>query len=233
MLDTDPRVAVAALQRFGTATMQAIGCDAAIAAEIADHLVDADLCGVYSHGVFRLDWYAERFAAGRFNPKAQPVLTQAEGGGALVDGGNNLGIPAFRLATDYMIEKAHANGMAAVGIANVDHTGRVGAFAQRGAEAGCLTIMFGGGSRKDWRQVAPYGGACGMNWGQWSVISPPASLQVAKSTPQKWLVAHCRKVFVLMRRVAPQRIQMTISMVGQFCPWAGPKGMAWLWWLSS
>jgi len=95
MLDTDPRVAVAALQRFGTATMQAIGCDPATAAEIADHLVDADLCGVYSHGVFRLDWYAERFAAGRFNPKAHPVLTQAEGGGALVDGGNNLGIPHF------------------------------------------------------------------------------------------------------------------------------------------
>jgi uncharacterized oxidoreductase len=53
MLDSDPRVPVAALQRFGTAAMQAIGCDAAIAAEIADHLVDADLCGVYSHGIFR------------------------------------------------------------------------------------------------------------------------------------------------------------------------------------
>ena len=51
------------------------------------------------------------------------------------------------------------NGVAAVGIANVDHTGRIGAFVQRGAQAGCLTIMFGGGSRKDWRQVAPYGGA--------------------------------------------------------------------------
>jgi LDH2 family malate/lactate/ureidoglycolate dehydrogenase len=52
--------------------------------------------------------------------------------------------------------------MAAVGLANVDHTGRIGAFAQRGAEAGCLTIMLGGGARKDWRQVAPYGGARGM-----------------------------------------------------------------------
>ena len=59
MLDSDPRVPVAALQRFGTAAMQAIGCDTAIAAEISDHLVDADLCGVYSHGIFRLDWYAE------------------------------------------------------------------------------------------------------------------------------------------------------------------------------
>ena len=60
MLDSDPRVPFAALQRFGTAAMQAIGCDAAIAAEISDHLVDADLCGVYSHGIFRLDWYAEQ-----------------------------------------------------------------------------------------------------------------------------------------------------------------------------
>ena len=139
MLDSDPRVPVAALQRFGIAAMQAIGCDTAIAAEISDHLVDADLCGVYSHGIFRLDWYAERFAQGRFNPQAQPVLRQAEGGGALIDGGNNLGMPAFRLATDYLIEHARAHGVAAVGVANVDHTGRVGAYVQRGAEAGCLT----------------------------------------------------------------------------------------------
>jgi LDH2 family malate/lactate/ureidoglycolate dehydrogenase len=80
------------LQRFGTAAMQAIGCDAAIAAEISDHLVDADLCGVYSHGIFRLDWYAERFAQGRFNPQAQPVLRQAEGGGAGVGAGHHRAI---------------------------------------------------------------------------------------------------------------------------------------------
>jgi len=49
-----------------------------------------------------------------------------------------------------------------VGVANVDHTGRIGAFVKRGADAGCLTIMLGGGSRRDWRQVAPYGGASAM-----------------------------------------------------------------------
>ena len=162
MLDSDPRIGVEVLQRFGTGVMQTLGCAPAIAAEIADHLVDADLAGVYSHGIFRLDWYAERAAAGRFDPAALPVLRHAEGGAALVDGGNNLGMPALRLATDHLIDVSRANGVAAVGIANVDHTGRIGAFVQRGAQAGCLTIMFGGGSRKDWRQVAPYGGARAM-----------------------------------------------------------------------
>ena len=159
MHDSDPRIAADVLQRFGTGVMQALGCAPAIAAEISAHLVDADLCGVYSHGIFRLAWYAERAAAGKFDATALPVLGVAEGGAALVDGGNNLGMPAFRLATDHLIDEARARGLAAVGIANVDHTGRIGAFVKRGADAGCLTIMFGGGSRKDWRQVAPYGGA--------------------------------------------------------------------------
>lgn len=162
VLDTDPRLGADALTRFGTTILEAIGCRSAIAAEIAEHLVDADLCGVYSHGIFRLDWYAQRAAAGRFVPQAVPAMVQAEGGAALVDGGNGLGMPAFRMATDHLVEVARRDGLAAVGIANVDHTGRIGAYARRGADAGCLTIMFGGGARRDWRQVAPYGGARAM-----------------------------------------------------------------------
>ena len=158
----DPLVAADDLRRFGTGVMSAIGCQPAIAQEIADHLVEADLCGVYSHGVFRLDWYAERARAGRFNPGAMPKLKQAEGGGALIDGGNGLGMPAFRMATDLAIEQACRHGVAAIGVAEVNHTGRLGAFVQRGAQAGCLSILLGGGSRKDWRQVAPFGGARAM-----------------------------------------------------------------------
>jgi len=155
----DPRVAIKALTRLGTRVMTAVGCQPDIAAEIAEHLVDADLSGVYSHGIFRLDWCAERAAAGRFNPGAMPHMVQAERGADMVDGGNGLGIPAFRMATDHVIERARQGGMAAVGVSNVNHTGRIGAFAQRGAHAGCLTIMFSGGARADWRQIAPCSGA--------------------------------------------------------------------------
>ena len=77
----DPRFGAAPLIRFGTDVMSALGCQPLIAAEIAEHLVEADLCGVYSHGIFRLDWYAERAAAGRYKPSAVPQLVIAEGGG--------------------------------------------------------------------------------------------------------------------------------------------------------
>ncbi len=162
MTDAIPRVAASALIRFGTDVMRALGCPPAVATDVAEHLVDAELCGVYSHGVFRLDWYAQRALQGKFDPTATPVLRLAEGGGALVDGGNNLGISACLLATRTLIDEAAVKGIGAIGIANVDHTGRMGAFARMGAQAGCLTIIFGGGSRKDWRQVAPYGGAKAM-----------------------------------------------------------------------
>jgi LDH2 family malate/lactate/ureidoglycolate dehydrogenase len=162
MTSTDPRIAVDVLTQFGSRVLTAMGCQPLIAAEVAEHLVEADLCGVYSHGIFRLDWYAERAALGKFVPGALPKLVTAEGGADMVDGGHGLGMPAFRLATDHLLARAAREGMAAIGVSNVDHTGRIGAFAQRGAEAGCLTIMLGGGSRKDWPQVAPYGGAHAM-----------------------------------------------------------------------
>jgi LDH2 family malate/lactate/ureidoglycolate dehydrogenase len=156
------RIAADVLLDFGTGILAAVGCQPAIAREVAGHLVEAELCGVYSHGIFRLDSYARRATAGNYCPGAQPSRALAEGGAPIIDGGNGLGIPALRMATDDLISAAKREGVAAVGVANVDHTGRLASFARQGADAGCLTIIFGGGSRKEWRQVAPYGGARAM-----------------------------------------------------------------------
>ncbi|MBI1384851.1 MAG: hypothetical protein GC150_08080 [Rhizobiales bacterium] len=152
-------IAPGRLLEFSSRFLEAMGEPPALAAEIAGHLVDADLCGVTSHGTFRLSQYLEQARAGRLVPHAEPILKNAPGGGPLVDGGNNLGIPAMRLATDTALEAARSVGVAAVGIANVSHTGRIGAFVERAADGGCLAILLGGGSRADWRQVVPYGGA--------------------------------------------------------------------------
>lgn len=133
MLETDPRVPVPVLREFGVRFLRALGCTGACAAEIADHLVDADLCGVYSHGSLRLAQYAEQLRDGLYVAAGEPRLTRAEGGAAMVDGGNGLGMPAMRLATDLAIEAARRAGSSAVGVANVAHTGRLGALAERAA----------------------------------------------------------------------------------------------------
>ena len=47
----------------------------------------------------------ERAAEGKFVPGAIPSLVTAEGGAEMVDGGNGLGMPAFRLATERLLGK--------------------------------------------------------------------------------------------------------------------------------
>lgn len=156
---SDPTIRADKLLSFGTRFLTAMGCAPAIAAEVSEHLIEAELCGIYSHGVFRFTQYLEQARAGMYRPEGLPKLTTAEGGGKLVDGGNGLGIPAMRLAADEAVADAKKSGVAAIGVMNVGHTGRMGVFAERAALAGCLGITFGGGSRKEWRQVAPFGGA--------------------------------------------------------------------------
>jgi uncharacterized oxidoreductase len=75
-----------------------------------------------------------------------------------VDGQGGLGIPAIDMATEEGIAVAKSNGMCAVAIRNIGHTGRLGAFAEKAANRGFLFILCGGGARDKWRMVAPYGG---------------------------------------------------------------------------
>jgi LDH2 family malate/lactate/ureidoglycolate dehydrogenase len=70
-----------------------------------------------------------------------------------------MGIPAMAMGVDKGTSLAKEHGMAVVGVTHCAHTGRLGAFCEQGAAADCLTITFGGGARRNWRQVVPYGGA--------------------------------------------------------------------------
>lgn len=128
------------------------------AGEVAAHLVDADLCGVESHGTVRVLQYVEQIRSGYLNVGAQPVVSRDARGVEAIDGLGGIGIPALRLTMDRATARALADGVGVVPLRNVGHTGRLGAFAERGAEAGCLVVIVGGGGRQKWRQAAPYGG---------------------------------------------------------------------------
>jgi LDH2 family malate/lactate/ureidoglycolate dehydrogenase len=108
-----------------------------------------------------LPQYRDWAQTGQFDPGGATELTATGAGAPLVDGGRGFGIPAMRIAVEEGVRRARAGGVAAVGVVNVGHTERLGAFAGMAAEAGCLGILLGGGTRKEWPQVAPYGGAQG------------------------------------------------------------------------
>ena len=142
-----------------TAILGSLGCDTKAAGMIADHLADASLCGVESHGVMRILQYARQFKSGYMSATGRPQVSRRDGQFLQVDGGGGHGIPAMQLAFDASMEQAADSGICVTAITNLGHTGRHGAFAEPAADAGMLSILIGGGNRAVWRQVAPHGGA--------------------------------------------------------------------------
>lgn len=128
---------------------------------IADHLIDANLCGVESHGVMRVMQYAQRLRDGENVIGAVPEVRTTARGGTVVDGGMGIGIPAMKQAYEEVCGLTGANGLGALAVLNTGHTGRHGAFAEAAAEKGFLTICTGGGNHRVHGMVAPYGGRKG------------------------------------------------------------------------
>jgi len=151
-------IPVAEATALAAGIFEAAGCDAATARLVADHLADADLSGVESHGLMRTLQYTEQFEDGYMRAGASPRLVTNSRGAEEMDGGGGIGIPALSLAVDHCAAEARRSGMAALPVRNVGHTGRLGAFAEAGAAQGCLIIIIGGGARDRWRMVTPYGG---------------------------------------------------------------------------
>jgi len=157
----EARVLVPIAQAHAQAShvLQANGCGTEHAKAIVDHLIDAELCGVESHGIMRVLQYADEFRRGYLVANVVPNVTSGSSATMDVDGAGGIGILAMNAATDAGIDAARKLGVAALAVRNIGHTGRLGAFAERAADAGCLFIACGGGARERWRMVAPYGGS--------------------------------------------------------------------------
>ena len=139
-----------------------LGCQNKISQAISNHLIDANLCGMESHGVMRVMQYAERIRNGTMRINVQPETRTTEHGMTIVDGGMGSGIPTMTFAYKTAMELASDCGLSAVSILNTGHTGRHGAFADEAASKGFLTICTGGGNHRVHGQVAPHGGSRGM-----------------------------------------------------------------------
>ena len=140
------------------AILTAISLPEDIAAAVTDHLIASDVSGVESHGSWRILQYSNYYASGYLAPETRPELVRQKNGTVIVDGHAAIGIPAMNLAISNVTDRAKDQGIAAIAIKNAGHTGRLGAYAEYAAERNCLSIIVGGGGRKDWRLVAPYGG---------------------------------------------------------------------------
>jgi LDH2 family malate/lactate/ureidoglycolate dehydrogenase len=112
-----------ALRGWVAAVFQTLGVEEEDARVTAENLVAADLRGVESHGVARLDRYTGRIVEGLILPRAEPRVVHETPATALVDAGNGLGQPASKWAMDLAMRKARETGHCSVAVRDSNHFG--------------------------------------------------------------------------------------------------------------
>jgi LDH2 family malate/lactate/ureidoglycolate dehydrogenase len=72
---------------------------------------------------------------------AAPSVLRNEGPFVVIDGNRGFGHPAMALAIDTAADTTNREGLAAVAVVQCGHTGRMGAWAERAAAHGMVTLM--------------------------------------------------------------------------------------------
>ena len=130
------------LSAHAAALLEAAGTPCDIARLVADSLVLADLLGHPSHGVRRVPRYLELVREGRTVPDARPRLARETAVTGLVDGRSGFGQFGARYAATVACDKARAEGLAAVGLFNTGHVGRLGEWVTLASDRGLIGLAF-------------------------------------------------------------------------------------------
>ncbi|HEY2994641.1 MAG TPA: Ldh family oxidoreductase [Methylomirabilota bacterium] len=118
--------------------MRGIGYEPEDARILADHVLDAALCGYEYSGLPKLLNVAEH---PRFQAARGPLRVIKETSvSVLFDGGNQSGMIGMYHATRAVIERAGAHGLALAGVTNIWMSGRSAYYVEMAARAGLIGI---------------------------------------------------------------------------------------------
>src|SRR5271157_6004234 len=146
------RLSVVEAREHAERALRGIGYDAEEAAIVADHAIDAALCGYEYSGLAKILNIPEH---GRFKrPRHTMKVVRETEISTLYDGGNNVGMLVMYHATRAAIEKAATRGIAVVGVTNSWMSGRSAYYVEMIANANLVGIH----TASSTRSVAPPGG---------------------------------------------------------------------------
>jgi L-2-hydroxycarboxylate dehydrogenase (NAD+) len=133
----------------------AAGLTEAHAGEAARILVEADLRGVWSHGVARVPMYLERMRKGVMKPQPAIAVERVAQAAVLVDGDDGFGLIVAPRAMQEAIALAKTQGIGLAGVRRSNHFATNAYYVERAAEAGCIGMVFTNASPA----LAPWGAA--------------------------------------------------------------------------
>jgi LDH2 family malate/lactate/ureidoglycolate dehydrogenase len=134
------RVSATSLKRVVRDIFVSLGLSGFDAEIVADVLVTADLMGISSHGVQRVERYVAGIENGAVNVNPDMKFTIDYGAIALLDADNGLGHIAGLKAMRKAIEKARLHGVGLVLVKHSHHYGIAGYYALKAVEEGMIGL---------------------------------------------------------------------------------------------
>lgn len=128
------------LRALVAGVFRARGTGEAEAAAVADALVWANLRGIDSHGVSRVPRYLELFDKGESVPGALPTVARPRAAIAIVDAHAAPGPVALNRAADEAVACARDCGVGWASVRGTVHTGAIGYYTSRVADAGLAAV---------------------------------------------------------------------------------------------
>jgi LDH2 family malate/lactate/ureidoglycolate dehydrogenase len=226
------RVPAGALADFCTALFQAVGVPAPVAREVATSLVYADLRGVESHGVARMEIYLRRVTEGMIDPNAEVRVELDNGCTALIDGGNHFGVRAGMVALEEAMQRARRHGLGGIGVRHSNHFGTAAYFVERAVARGLALIVMSNAPQTMpvTGGVRPFIGTNPLAIGFPTGRDAPYILDMATSVVArgKIIVAAKRKTPIpagwAIDRQGNPTTDAQAALEGAVLPFGGPKG---------
>jgi LDH2 family malate/lactate/ureidoglycolate dehydrogenase len=106
----------------------------------ADSLVEADLCGVESHGVSRMTIYLKRLEEKVVNAAGSFTVEQEYPAAAVIDGCNSMGMVTGRRVMQKCIDKAKQNGSCFITVKHSNHYGMAYSYVRMATEQNVIGI---------------------------------------------------------------------------------------------
>jgi len=201
------------------------------AAIVAEHLIDAALCGHEYSSLPRVLAILEELKSK--GPAGSIRLTKDQGCFAHIDGGDNIGYAVSLVAIDKAIEIARRQGIAVVTANNTWFSGRCAYYVERAARRGLIAIH----TTNTTARVAPFGGAERlMGTNPFAIAFPsdddPVVIDIGTSAITWGDVALARAKGESLPdgvAVGPDgnvTDQPQAALDGAFLPWGGQRGSA-------
>ena len=128
------------LLSFTQTVFEHIGCSTEDALLASKGLLSADLRGIDSHGIARLNGYVRLWEAKRANPKPHIRIIHETPSTAVIDGDSGLGLVVAPFAMDVAIKKAQQAGTGWVSVNHSNHFGIAAFHAMKAIEHDMIGI---------------------------------------------------------------------------------------------